>query len=355
MLDGLDKIDWGRLTHAYGPADDVPGQIRGLLSADREQRGQALWQLYGNIFHQGTRYEATAHAVPFLLELLSNPDTPDRIELIGLLSSIAIGYDETWLPDGLPIADLRASAAGEVEVAAYDAVRVGVPLFCHLVAGDDPRLATGAAYLLAWFPEDAETSLPALTVAAQRRSEPTLAATAHAAIGLLGGSPDPTALTDPDPRVRWGAAVALARTQGHDAEQVVAEKLLTWTRGEHPPDRQIPYLDGDLSGYAGLALRQLHPRHTEAAFDTLLTRLSQVSGIPALPVLQEALRIAFPQGQAPDDPTTLDERQRRLVRTLADSPEAWKIGDAVFGNVSLLIREYGLPGDLERMRQYAGT
>jgi hypothetical protein len=31
MLEGLDTIDWS-LTHAHGPATDVPGLLRPLLS-----------------------------------------------------------------------------------------------------------------------------------------------------------------------------------------------------------------------------------------------------------------------------------------------------------------------------------
>src|SRR5262249_20568719 len=155
--------------------------------------------MYGNIFHQGTRYEATAYAVPFLLEVMADPDGQGRAEVLGLLSAIATGYDEGWLPDPLPIAEYRRAAEGGeallasaarpgdddydeesgdfafvdglseedqnrmytfVEVAAYDAVRSGVPLFRSLLA--DPSLRIGAAYALAAFPEDAAFVLPAL-------------------------------------------------------------------------------------------------------------------------------------------------------------------------------------------------
>lgn len=64
MLASLDMIDWADLTHAYGRATDVPDQIRALRSADPGIRDKALHSLYGNIFHQGTRFEASAYAVP---------------------------------------------------------------------------------------------------------------------------------------------------------------------------------------------------------------------------------------------------------------------------------------------------
>ena len=91
MLERLHTVDWNALTHAYGPAGDVPGLIQGLTAADRQARKDAYWELYGNIFHQGTRYPATAPAVPFLLELLADPGTPDRHELLLLLTHLVCG------------------------------------------------------------------------------------------------------------------------------------------------------------------------------------------------------------------------------------------------------------------------
>ena len=61
MLDDLVRVDWAGLTHAYGPADDLPGLLRGLAQGDDD----ALYELYGNIWHQGTVYPATAYAVTY--------------------------------------------------------------------------------------------------------------------------------------------------------------------------------------------------------------------------------------------------------------------------------------------------
>src|SRR5688572_7894632 len=73
MLDGIDSIDWASLNHAYGSAEDVPGLLRQLTSDDDEKRQEAIYELFGNIWHQGTVYPATAVAVPFLYELLNAP------------------------------------------------------------------------------------------------------------------------------------------------------------------------------------------------------------------------------------------------------------------------------------------
>ena len=63
MLAGLDEIDWSALTHAYGGAGDVPEQLRALADPDPARREWAVEKLFSNIFHQGTRYPASAPAV----------------------------------------------------------------------------------------------------------------------------------------------------------------------------------------------------------------------------------------------------------------------------------------------------
>src|SRR5687767_12280088 len=91
MLEGLDSIDWSRLRHAYGEASDVPAQVRALASPDVETRHEAYSELGSTIWHQGTVYEATAHAVPFLIELAAEPAVPERIGILHLLHELATG------------------------------------------------------------------------------------------------------------------------------------------------------------------------------------------------------------------------------------------------------------------------
>jgi HEAT repeat protein len=91
MLNDLDAVPWRAMRHALGAATDVPRLIRALVSADREERQTALKELFACLLHQGTVYEATALAVPFLFELLANPSTPERNWIAFLLASIANG------------------------------------------------------------------------------------------------------------------------------------------------------------------------------------------------------------------------------------------------------------------------
>jgi hypothetical protein len=92
VLDNLDKVDWASLSHAYGKADDVPHLLRMLASKRKKDRESALYDLFGNIWHQGTVYEATAYAVPFLIELLTSPKVLGKDGILTLLENLGAGH-----------------------------------------------------------------------------------------------------------------------------------------------------------------------------------------------------------------------------------------------------------------------
>ncbi|MGX1134774.1 hypothetical protein RKD49_006964 [Streptomyces glaucescens] len=239
-LAGLDAIDWAELSHAYGEADDVPGQLHALCDPDAEVRGKALHALYGNIFHQGSRYEASAVAVPFLARLAADPALPGRADVVALLAALAVGYDEAHLPDGVDVAHWRREiaefaaqdreellagydawvaaapdegeravremrramfdfdlhlSAGQAELRAYDAVRGELADLAALLGDPDPAVRAATAHLLAWFPEEAAHTLPGLLRLADEESESAVRATAIVAAGLLA---DTDADTDAD-------------------------------------------------------------------------------------------------------------------------------------------------------------
>ncbi|MFC7103253.1 hypothetical protein ACFQQB_24140 [Nonomuraea rubra] len=181
VLEALETVGWGGLHHAYGPAADVPGQLRALSSADTGERHQAHYQLRGNVYHQGTRWQASCHVIPFLAELVDDPATPDRAAVLDLLRIVALGdRDDTHLPFRPGREFARAENVTRADVAAVvdwlhgdgdgdepescDAVAVSWDRDAYLAAaaisgrfaawtGDgDPVVAAGAAELLAWFP-----------------------------------------------------------------------------------------------------------------------------------------------------------------------------------------------------------
>lgn len=99
-LPGLGDVDWGAVSHAYGPALDVPHDLGRLASSDADVRAAALWQLSGSIYHQGDVFDSTAEAVPFLVMLASNPALPNRREILEFLGEIAASAAATN-PEGI--------------------------------------------------------------------------------------------------------------------------------------------------------------------------------------------------------------------------------------------------------------
>jgi hypothetical protein len=152
VLDNLDAIDWSKINHCYGPATDLPATLRALASGDKKQRERALWELHGNIWHQGTVYEATAYAVPFLLELVRS-NHPGMLDVLGLLALIADGKSYLKVHGkALKMRDgqYQAQLARELEwvVQAKKAVAMGTELFVNLLAAEDRKLREMAAFLL---------------------------------------------------------------------------------------------------------------------------------------------------------------------------------------------------------------
>ena len=94
LLGRVSEGEWGAVHHAYGPATDVPGQFAAVIVGDDETRDDAWWDLWGNIHHQGTIYEATAPAVPILLALAAWREHPDRAQALLMLREIAAAPGE---------------------------------------------------------------------------------------------------------------------------------------------------------------------------------------------------------------------------------------------------------------------
>jgi hypothetical protein len=154
---GLDAVAWAKIEHAYGPAVDVPDLIRALVSPDAKIRGGAWYQLHGNLWHQGTIYEATAYAVPFFLQLLKSEKVPGKQEILIYLARLFLGRSYWDVHKDLTssrqeVAKPQFAETLRTELSWVDAtkqaIRVGRETYLQLLQGRDigPRIA--AAYLL---------------------------------------------------------------------------------------------------------------------------------------------------------------------------------------------------------------
>ena len=180
MREELDRIDWGRLEHAYGSAKDVPGLIRDLTARSRKRRERALYELFGNIHHQGTVYSATAPAVPFLAELVRSEETDARVrvELTWLLEAIAGG--SSYLDAHRPLIEQDGETVDEDDLAqelewvraAREAVGAELPSLAPLISAGGEELSLSVAILAARFPDEAERTLPLVRRAHEAASIP---------------------------------------------------------------------------------------------------------------------------------------------------------------------------------------
>ncbi|WP_329613882.1 PBS lyase [Streptomyces brevispora] len=146
MFAGINEVDWASMEHAYGPADDVPGLLQGLASADPAEREGALDGMYGAVHHQGDVYACTLACIPFLFELVVDPAVPDRGGIVELLTSIGgIDLDED---DEEEIDEEEIEGAANYAMAAA-AVTAGAGVFFALMADDDPGVRVCAPLALA--------------------------------------------------------------------------------------------------------------------------------------------------------------------------------------------------------------
>ena len=124
VLAGIAEVDWEALYHAYGSASDVPVLLRAVTVGDDPTRAAAWWELWGNIHHQGSVYEATLPAVAPLIALATWKAYPDRVQALRMLREVAGSEDvHVWHygADGEIVHDEHRSR--EVRSALLDAVQ----------------------------------------------------------------------------------------------------------------------------------------------------------------------------------------------------------------------------------------
>ncbi|MFI1996599.1 hypothetical protein [Actinoplanes sp. NPDC020271] len=189
MLDDLATVDWAALTHARGPADDVPELLRALADGDED----AHRRLHETFAADGDQDAAAVSAVPFLIRILDAPAAVPT-QVMWLLTAIARGgrsASREAVAAGLPVY-LRLLAAHPDE-----GVRASA---AHLTGGLGPGVAGGASAALRQASVGDRAEL--VRVAAVR--------------GLADrGETSEDRLADPSPLVRLVAATVVAEADPH--------------------------------------------------------------------------------------------------------------------------------------------
>jgi hypothetical protein len=102
LTESLAAVRWHEVHHAYHEASDLPALLFAIVVGTDEVRSPAWWELWGNIHHQGTVYEATIPSIRYIESVASSREYPDRVEALSFLRQIAIG-------DGTFAADARSA------------------------------------------------------------------------------------------------------------------------------------------------------------------------------------------------------------------------------------------------------
>ncbi|MGW4382190.1 hypothetical protein [Kitasatospora sp. NPDC004531] len=135
----LDQVDWAALSHAYGSAEDVPELIRALYRPDPEAVEEAVHELFGTVYHQGSVYPASGPAVAFLAHAARH-GAGRRVDLLLLLALMADhGAEDVASPrwERSEVADMCA-----------ELVRV-LPEIARCLADPDPEVRQGALRVVA--------------------------------------------------------------------------------------------------------------------------------------------------------------------------------------------------------------
>ncbi|MET8859276.1 hypothetical protein [Streptomyces sp. NPDC004579] len=232
----LDDVRWSDLTHAYGPAEDVPELIRALYEDDEEAADEAVYELYGNIHHQGTIYQASAPAVPFLAHAALHAPRK-REDLLMLLAVLADHGPDFVESPHWPRSDVAAICA---ELCAV------LPELLPCLADPERGVRRAALRTVAAVADvlpDKQRALAVEQVEALYADDPVPAVRADALIVLnrFGRALEP--LDSPLPEVRLAAAQSVAERSGPPYAPELVEIFAEDGAEPDPGDDDFPWSD----------------------------------------------------------------------------------------------------------------
>lgn len=364
MLDGLDKVNWGALNHAYGPATDVPDMIRMLASSDEDERGEALHAAYGNIFHQGTRYTATPHAIPFLVQIAARqgPGTRDLLQLVchcvaGYFSTTygpVTGSGPIWSGSTRPMEDYGETV--ELLHACERAAESALPVCVRLFEERDAPTRMAALRLVAALHAYAERYEMVPRLEGMYRQEADVDVRAMIAFALTHLLPVgkesvlvEIARGDADELVRVVAAMGCIRRDAVTGEMTA--DLFRWLEDDELGARyeDLPCHDEDLAGDLGALLTLLDRAVLASALPALVEKLRVADDFGVCGVLAAALTAVFGDERAPADGAALTAEQRMVIEALVQNQAFWSIGNAMS-----ILHDHGLPGTRARTADLFG-
>jgi hypothetical protein len=358
MLQGLDAVPWAELKHAYGSAEGVPDLLRRLLDPNPKVRSKVLWTLYGNVFHQGTRYPATPYVIPFLIEMCASPAVPSRGGLLRFWGSLITGYfsvqerpcwgDGKLIHWGNEVQEAEADDPfAEALHQIYRESLKGHKLLCTLLTDKDEGVRAGAAWVLACLPTRARASVPKLRAQLRVETSGWVRAAMAFALGELGAAAPLHRLMAQEafPAARCMAACQLARI---DPTEALIEPLLKFVSEPIDGYENVPGAGGKSTGDAAFSISHLPPPVQRKAIPAICNRLDLARAFDTMPLVQALLGAAFKRSTK--RLTKLTGLQRRVLTRMVNTEELWSIG-----NLMWTFEAYGLPHERAKCAKLAGV
>ncbi|NIP44201.1 MAG: hypothetical protein GWN61_22370, partial [candidate division Zixibacteria bacterium] len=158
-----------------------PHLLMDLVHENEDTRQAALYELFGNVWHQGTVYEATSYVVPSLINILKSSQSPDRESVAGLLAAIAngVGYLEVHAQPDSPFLDTLEKILSDEDTDLEEQIAIEQKWIAAVRMAVDPHLDLlyefiqhevwdiryEVASALGKYPSHAKESLPVLKAA----------------------------------------------------------------------------------------------------------------------------------------------------------------------------------------------
>ena len=379
MLDGLDQIQWETLNHAYGTAEDVPGLIRALTYEGDDIRDKTLYALYSNIWHQGTVYQATAFAVPFLIELLSSEDVTRKYDILIYLAHLAQGNSYLDVHENVLLFEdksendtFQTQLKEELNyvLETHQAVCDGIEIYFQLLANPHEEIHTRMAvpYLLACFPEHQTLIVPRLKHILPLESHRLMRSSIILSLRYLEQDDDATDHLEPylapdeDLIVRVCSAMAFAQIAGSKTPSRVIDLLLDMLKHSSTVDEdyeQLTWSEGEIVGDICKALMVVGNERLAPVIPDMARALRRVDFYSVSTCVDALLYIVFGGAPLPtiDTAKALSSHQRTVLQAILESPNTWRItlndGKTMLnGNISHMLQAYNLPSNPDAMRHF---
>ncbi|MBA4492842.1 HEAT repeat domain-containing protein [Paenactinomyces guangxiensis] len=354
MLEKLDQINWKSLAHPYGSAEDVPDLIRDLTSLDDKVRHGAWISLYSSIYYNLEVCEATALAVPFLLELIESEAVPERDKILNYLVDLANAtwyfeqeWEESELEEEYYGTEIKLNKEKNWVEETRLAVKKGIPIYRKMLTHSNPKIRSAAAYVLGNIGTQTEEVLKQLRGLLHTEQEPLVKASIILSLSKLRDQNSQTLafmnqfIQEGYSLIGIASAIAILRC---DPNHQKAIRLLVFTLKNADEEminlyKQLPpSIDVWLTREIFKSFYYL-PKQQRLPYIPDLIAAFEKSEYGYLSLAWILLPIVFDKKEAKLSAQDLTNEQFSVLQSIANFDRLWKGG----GDLMIDLEVYGLP------------